>query len=98
MQIIIPRVSELKNYENNARTHSEEQIEEIYNSIKSFGFNDLIEIGIDDIVISGHARLAAAIKAGFTEVPTIHSCTLEKIRAAGLYLSRESYRSKCELG
>lgn len=31
---------ELKPYENNAKIHTEEQIEQIKKSIKEFGFND----------------------------------------------------------
>ena len=71
MNIVIKPIGDLKNYDNNARMHSDEQIEEIANSIKVFGFNDPIEIDSDNMIISGHARLAAALKLGLKEVPTI---------------------------
>ena len=32
------KIEKLKPYENNARTHSEEQVEKIANSINEFGF------------------------------------------------------------
>ncbi len=71
MEIIEKPIDSLKVYTNNARTHSEQQIAEIMNSVQNFGFLDPIEIGEDNIVISGHARLAAARKLGLTHVPTI---------------------------
>ena len=58
-------------YENNARTHSDEQIDELVNSIKAFGFNDPIEILPCGSILSGHARAQAAIRAGLTQVPTV---------------------------
>lgn len=71
MDIIKKSITELMNYDKNARTHSKAQIEEIAQSISNFGFNDPIEIGADNIIISGHARLQAAIQLGLKEVPCI---------------------------
>ena len=83
MDIIKKPINTLVGYDKNARTHSEKQIEEIAQSIKNFGFNDPIEIGEDNIIISGHARLAAAMKLGLSEVPVIiHSHMDEKSRKA----------------
>jgi DNA modification methylase len=58
-------------YARNARTHSSEQVMQIAASIKEFGFNNPILIREDFSVIAGHGRLAAAIKLGIEEVPTI---------------------------
>jgi len=58
-------------YARNARTHSSEQVMQIAASIKEFGFNNPILIRDDFSVIAGHGRLAAAIKLGLEEVPTI---------------------------
>lgn len=58
-------------YENNARTHSDTQIDEIVNSIKTFGFNVPITVGCDNVIIAGHARQQAAIRAGLDRVPVI---------------------------
>jgi ParB-like chromosome segregation protein Spo0J len=66
----IPLAS-LKPYANNARTHSEQQVEQLAKSIQQFGFNNPILVQEDLTVIAGHGRLAAAQKLGMTEVPTI---------------------------
>jgi hypothetical protein len=64
-------VASLKPYEKNARTHSDEQVEQLAKSIEKFGFNNPILIREDLTVIAGHGRLAAATKLGLVEVPTI---------------------------
>lgn len=71
MDIVLKPIDDLKGYDKNARLHSKDQIQEIAQSIKNFGFNDPIEIGEDNVIISGHARLAAAQSLGLKEVPTI---------------------------
>ena len=71
MKIIFKKISDLRGYENNARLHSEHQIQEICNYIKNFGFNDPIELAKDNMILSGHGRLAAAMKLKMDEVPTI---------------------------
>jgi site-specific DNA-methyltransferase (adenine-specific) len=64
-------IDELKEYENNAKLHPQEQIEQIKNSIKEFGMNDPIGIWKDNIIIEGHGRLMACKELGMTEVPII---------------------------
>lgn len=64
-------ITQLKTYENNARTHSEDQIKELANSIKEFGFNNPVLIDKDNQIIAGHGRLLAAQSIGMNEVPTI---------------------------
>jgi hypothetical protein len=68
----------LTGYEHNARTHSDEQIKEIMDSITTYGFLDPIEVDAANVVISGHARLEAARRLGFLEVPTITHSHLTK--------------------
>jgi ParB-like chromosome segregation protein Spo0J len=63
--------SRLKDYENNARTHSKTQIEEIIKSIRYFGFNVPIEVNTSFVILSGHARVRAAKKMGLKEIPVI---------------------------
>ena len=67
MDIVLRNVDELIKYKKNARVHSSEQISQIADSIKNFGFNDPIEIDKNNILISGHARLEAAKKLGITK-------------------------------
>lgn len=64
-------IDELKEYENNAKLHPQEQIEQIKNSIKEFGMNDPIGIWKDNVIIEGHGRLMACKELGMTEVPII---------------------------
>lgn len=71
LQVRLCPVGQLAPFQNNARTHSEEQIAQIAASIQEFGWTNPILIGPDNIVIAGHARLAAAKKLGLTEVPVI---------------------------
>ncbi len=58
-------------YTNNARTHSDKQIEQIANSIQRFGFNNPILVDHNNVVIAGHGRLLAAKKLGLDKVPTL---------------------------
>ena len=65
-------INEIKPYENNAKIHTDEQIEQIKRSIKEFGMNDPIGIwGKDNIIIEGHGRLMALQELGYEEVPVI---------------------------
>jgi ParB-like chromosome segregation protein Spo0J len=64
-------IDQLVPYANNARTHSDAQIEQIAASIREFGFVNPILIGTDNGIIAGHARSLAARKLGMREVPVI---------------------------
>lgn len=64
-------VDQLVPYQQNARTHSEEQIAQIAASIQEFGWTNPILVGPDCVVIAGHVRLAAAKKFRLVEVPVI---------------------------
>ena len=65
-------INEITPYENNAKIHTEEQIEQIKKSIEEFGMNDPIGIwGKDNLIIEGHGRLMACKELGFNEVPVI---------------------------
>lgn len=65
-------ITELKPYDNNAKIHTPEQIEQIKTSIEMFGFNDPIGIwGGANEIVEGHGRLMAAKDLGFDEVPVI---------------------------
>ena len=61
----------LKPYENNARTHSAEQVAKIAASIAEFGFTNPVLVDSSDGIIAGHGRLAAATELGLPEVPVI---------------------------
>lgn len=63
---------DLKPYANNAKIHTGEQIEQIKNSIREFGFNDPIAVWKDNEIIEGHGRLLAIMEMDdIDEVPVI---------------------------
>jgi len=64
--------SELKQYANNAKIHTAEQIEQIKRSIEEFGFNDPVAVWHDNEIIEGHGRLLAVMQMDeIQEVPII---------------------------
>jgi hypothetical protein len=63
--------SKLIPYENNTRTHSTEQIQQIADSIIEFGFTNPILIDSSYGIVAGHGRYMAAQQLELTEVPTI---------------------------
>lgn len=64
-------IEDIKPYENNAKLHPEQQIQQIKNSILEFGFNDPIAVWKDNEIIEGHGRHIAALELGYKEVPVI---------------------------
>lgn len=70
MEIITKRVDELIEYEGNAR-RNDAGVAKVAESIKNFGFLNPITIDANNVIISGHTRLKAAIQLGLEEVPCI---------------------------
>ena len=64
-------LDELVPYAKNARRHSDDQIEQIANSIKEFGFNNPILVDEKKGIIAGHGRFEAAVRLGFVHVPIV---------------------------
>ena len=64
-------VDKLVPYQNNARTHSPEQINKLRSSLREFGFINPIIIDRNYGIIAGHGRLLAAKEEGMTEVPCV---------------------------
>lgn len=64
-------VGALRPYEGNARIHDADQIKELRESFRAFGFLVPLLINAQDELICGHGRLLAAIAEGLTEVPCI---------------------------
>lgn len=71
MQIEVVNINDIIPYENNAKLHPKEQIEQIKKSILEFGNNDPIAIDKDNIIIEGHGRLLALKELGYKEVEVI---------------------------
>ena len=79
-------IEQLKKYENNAKIHTPEQIEQIKNSIQEFGMNDPIAVWKNNEIIEGHGRLIACQQLGIKKVPVIRldKLTDEQRKAYGL--------------
>ena len=71
LRIKYRRPASLTCYANNARTHSDEQVQQIVASIKEFGFTNPLLIDEQGGIIAGHGRHAAAIAMNLDTVPTI---------------------------
>ena len=65
------RIDELKPYENNAKIHGPEQIEQLRKSLREFGFVSPVLIDEDNNLIAGHGRVEAARAEGMSEVPYV---------------------------
>ncbi len=64
-------VTSLRAWAKNARTHSNKQLRQIADSIRNFGFTSPVLIDGKNLILAGHARVAAAKLAGLTEVPCV---------------------------
>ncbi len=64
-------VERLQPYAKNARTHSDEQVDQIAASMREFGFTNPILVDSADGIIAGHGRLMAAKRLGLDTVPVI---------------------------
>lgn len=81
--IVYKSIKDLKPYKKNAKKHPKEQVEQIANSIKEFGFTQPVLIDKNNYVVAGHGRILGAKKAGLKEVPTLclDDLTEEQIKA-----------------
>ncbi len=64
-------IDKLIPYVNNARTHSQEQINKLRASLREFGFINPVIIDKDFNIIAGHGRVIAARAEGIQEIPCV---------------------------
>lgn len=83
LNIVYKNIKELKPYKKNAKKHNKDQVEQIANSIKEFGFTQPVIIDKNNCVVAGHGRILGAKKAGLKQVPTVtlEELTEEQIKA-----------------
>ncbi len=83
LAVVYQSVDTLKKYFHNARTHSNHQIRQIAESIKTFGFTNPVLVDHKNTIIAGHGRVEAARLLGMDRVPTIQleSLTENQVRA-----------------
>ena len=79
------KISELRPYPRNARTHSRKQIKQIKASIEEFGFTNPILIDENDQIMAGHGRVEAAKLLGLAEVPTVQISHLSAAQKKSLH-------------
>lgn len=71
MKIELLAIDKIKMYENNAKLHPREQIEQIKKSILEFGNNDPIAVDEHNVIIEGHGRFVALKELDYDEVEII---------------------------
>ena len=81
------KIKDLKPYENNARTHSEEQVERLAASIKEYSFTNPLLIDEGNTILAGHARYEAARILEMTEVPCIRLSHLTDVQKRAYVLA-----------
>lgn len=67
----------LRFYPYNSRTHEPEQIQQISDSLREFGWTNPILIDDEDMVIAGHGRLMAARSMNMEKVPCLRLSGLD---------------------
>src|SRR5436305_8444648 len=87
LSIIYRKLSELKLYASNARTHSRKQTNQIAAAIEEFGFTNPVLVDKDGQIIAGHGRVKAAKQLGLTEIPTIEIGHLTRAQKRALRLA-----------
>lgn len=85
--IIEKPTADLIPYVNNARTHSEAQINQIAASIKEFGFTNPVLTDGKNGIIAGHGRVLAAQKLGLAQIPTIELSHLSETQKKAYILA-----------
>ncbi len=83
LKVTYEAIQNLVPYARNARTHSQRQIRQIADSMRTFGFTNPVLVNGSRMIIAGHGRVAAAKLLGIEQVPTIclDNLTEDEIRA-----------------
>ena len=82
MKIENVRVIDLIPYEHNTKIHDKQQIDNVAESIRRFGFVQPVVVDDYNVIVIGHARTLARKKLGMKEVPCVRVSDLtdEEIR------------------
>ncbi len=82
------KIEDLIPYENNPRTHSEEQINQLVASIIEFGFTNPILVDKESReIIAGHGRLTAGRRLGMQIVPVVALSHLDETKRRKLVIA-----------
>ena len=80
-------IEKIQPYKDNAKKHSETQVDSLVKSIAKFGWTQPIVIDTDGVIIAGHGRRLAAIKLGLKKIPVVCRKDLSKAEADALRLA-----------
>ena len=80
-------IADLKPNPRNARRHPKKQLHQIAASIREFGFNSIVVIDEDGIILVGHGRVEAASLAGLTSLPILRVTHLTAEQKVGFSLA-----------
>lgn len=69
--VVYIKLGEIRPYEKNTKKHPKEQIEDVAESIKSFGFKQPLVLDKNNVIIIGHCRYEASKLLGLDEIPCI---------------------------
>lgn len=87
MEIQDIELSQIKEYENNAKQHPDYQIDRIATSIEKFGFKQPLVVDKNGVIVIGHGRFKAAKKLKLKTVPCIVATDLTDAQAKALRLA-----------
>ncbi len=96
MKIEKLNIAEITEYENNAKLHPREQIEQIKKSIQEFGNNDPIAIDENNVIIEGHGRYKALQELGYDEVEVIRLSHMDDEQKRAYILAHNEPESEVE--
>lgn len=68
LNVININIKDIKPYDKNSKQHPKWHIDQIKNSIKEFGYKDLIAIDENNVIIEGHGRFEAIKRLGYTKI------------------------------
>jgi len=83
LNVTYEQIQNLVPYARNARTHSKQQIRQIAESIRTFGFTNPVLVNRSRMIVAGHGRVQAAKLLAIKKVPTIclDNLTEDQVRA-----------------
>lgn len=80
-------IDKLKPFDKNPRTHSKDQIAQIANSIRKFGWVNPILVDENFEIIAGHGRILAGKELGYEKVPVAQLSHLSIAEKRGLLIA-----------
>lgn len=77
-EVVIMDIEKLIDNPNNVKIHTQEQIELIKNSIDKLGFNSIVVIDEENMILAGHGRVLALKETGEKTIPCLKISNLSE--------------------